>query len=248
MKLGKKDFKHDPKTVKLASLLDADFHVPSIYDFDKGRSAFPTDTYSNTKYGDCVMAGRTNHLLRLERVETRRTPRITAKMVVDKYFELTGGEDTGLVVLEALRDWRKGWEIKSQAGKRNYKIAAFGQLNHSDPKQLRLGCYILHGVQFGFGLPISAQAQTNEGYWDVVDGPEGEPYSWGGHLVASFAFDSENFYVITWGKKVRVTQAFIEKYCDEAWAVVDNLDEWREAFDVEGMKQKLKEIGASGIE
>lgn len=249
MKLGKKEFKADPKTIKLAPLLDMDFAVPSVYDLDKGRRPFPMDTFSNINYGDCVMVGRTHQLLRLERIETRRTPKITTQMVVDKYFELTGGADEGLVVVDTIRDWRtNGWEIKSHAGTRNYRIAGFGQLNPLDRKQLRLACYLLHGIQLGFNLPISAQDQTDQGYWDVAEGADAEPGSWGGHLVASFGYDFENFYVITWGKKVRVTNAFIEKYCDEAWAVVDSLDEWREAFDVEGMKTKLKEIGASRIE
>jgi hypothetical protein len=90
MKLGKKPYEHDPKTAKLAEFLDLTAVAPSTFDFDKGRAKFPTDTWSNNDYGDCVMAARTNHLLRLERSETRRTVPITKDMVVKKYFERFG--------------------------------------------------------------------------------------------------------------------------------------------------------------
>src|ERR1051325_11877257 len=202
MKLGKKEYKHDPRTVKLAEVTDIAKPIPSVFDFDKGRAKFPTDTWSNNDYGDCVMAARTNHLLRLERVETRRTPPITRQMVVDKYFQLSGGVDEGLVILDTMNDWRvNGWDIPTHAGTRHYTIDTFGELNSKNPKQLRQGVYFLHGIQFGFSLPISAQSQTRQGYWDIADGPDGEPGSWGGHCGAAFKYDFENIYVKTWGKE-----------------------------------------------
>lgn len=249
MKLGKHKHKQDDRTVKLALVLDETVPIPSVFDFDKGRAKFPIKVWGNDDYGDCVMATRANQLLRLERVETRRTVPITDKEVIDKYFELTGGADDGLNMLDTNVDWRKkGWDIPTHAGTRHYSIEAFGELNARNRKQLRQGVYFLHGVQFGFNLPISAQAQTDQGYWDVTTGPDSGAGSWGGHAVFSYAYDFENMYVITWGKKVRVTNAFIEKYCDEAWAVVDSLDTWRNgALDVEKLRQILKDIGASGI-
>jgi len=249
MKLGKKEYKHDPKTVKLGSVLDADYAIPSVFDFDKGRAAFPQSAFGNIEHGDCVMVTRTNQLLRLERVETRRTVPITTRMVLDKYFELTGGSDDGLVMLDTNRDWRtNGWDVKTHAGTRHYTIDAFGELDTNNPKQLRQGIYLLHGTQLGVALPISAQAQTDEGYWDVDDGPDGEPGSWGGHAILAYRYDHENLYVKSWGKTIRVTERFIAKYADEAWAVVDSFDTWREALDVEKLKKILSDIGASGIE
>lgn len=247
MKLGKRKYKHDEKTIMLGTVLDELAPVPSVYDFDKNRAPFPTDVWGNDRYGDCVMAGRTNHLLRLERVETRRTPRITAKEVIDKYFELSGGQDSGLVVLDALVDWRNnGWEIPTAAGIRHYFIDAFGELEVANRKQIRQSIYYLHGAQFGIELPISAQEQTRQGYWDVATGPDSEPGSWGGHLVAGFKYDFENVYVKSWGKEIKVSNAFIEKYCDEVWAVVDKLDPWKknDILDVAKLREILKDIGA----
>jgi hypothetical protein len=249
IKLGKHDHKHDDKTIQLSRVLDKTAVIPSVFDFDKGRAKFPLSAWGNTKYGDCVMATRTNQLLRLERVETRRTPPITEKEVVDKYFELTGGPDEGLNMLDTNRDWRStGWDIPTHAGTRHYTIDAFGEINVKDQKMVRQSIYFLHGVQFGFAMPNSAQDQTSEGYWDVADGPDGEPGSWGGHAVYGFAYDYDNVYVYSWGKRIRVTNEFVNKYGDEAWAVVDSLDKWREVLDVDKLRQILKDIGASGIE
>jgi len=249
MKLGKKDHVADPKTIKLARVLDETAVIPSVFDFDKGRAKFPLSPWGNTDYGDCVMATRTNQLLRLERLETRRTVPITEQNVIDKYFELSGGKDEGLVMLDTNRDWRtNGWDIPTHAGTRHYTVDAFGEINCSDHKMIRQSIYFLHGIQFGFAMPISAQEQTDEGYWDVADGSDGEPGSWGGHAVYGYAYDYDNVWVYSWGKPVRVTNNFIDKYCDEAWAVVDSLDKWREVLDVDKLKQILKDIGASGIE
>ena len=251
MKLGKQGYKEDPKTIKLVEqgVLNVDFAIPSVYDFDKHRAKFPTNDWGNIDNGDCVMATRANQLLRLERVETRRTVPITDQQVIDKYYELTGGPDEGLVMLDTNVDWRKnGWDIPTHAGVRHYTIEAFGELNCEDPNQLRSGVYLLHGIQGGFELPLSAKDQTDEGYWDAVDGPDSEPGSWGGHAVYIYAYDHENLYCKSWGKTVRITDAFISRYMDEAWAVVDSLDKWREALDVEKLRQILKDIGASGIQ
>jgi len=170
-------------------------------------------------------------------------------MVVDKYFQLTGGQDVGLNMLDTNRDWRtNGWNIPVSGKTRNYKIEAFGELYVKNPKQLRQGIYLMHGIQLGLSLPVSAQAQTNQGYWDVTTGPGSEPGSWGGHAVYATAYDFSNIYVYSWGMKIRVTDAFIAKYADEAWVAVDSMDKWREALDVPALKKILHDIGATAIE
>jgi hypothetical protein len=65
-KLGKKEYVHDDRTLQLHELLRTEqVHAPSTFDFDSGRKAFPRKVWGNDEYGDCVLAGRANHLLRL---------------------------------------------------------------------------------------------------------------------------------------------------------------------------------------
>lgn len=242
-KLGKLDHKHDDRTLMMARFL-APVRVPSIYDFDKGRRPFPWKVWKNDELGDCVIAGRANQQLRLERIEQRRTIGMRDVDVVNEYFRESGGQDSGLVMLDAQRSWRnEGWTVNG----RNYKIAAYGEVEPQDFDQLRSGIYVLHGMQYGFSLPIAAQAMTHQGVWDYngETGSEWQPGSWGGHCAYGKSYRRhDEFPVITWGREVVVTGNFIKKYCDEAWVVVDNLDPWSHSntLDVKGLTAALHQI------
>jgi hypothetical protein len=254
MRLGKQEHKFDERTLLMANYMLPDIRVPYRYNFDRGKTPLPLPMWGNDKWGDCVIAGEANHLLRLERIEQRRTVKLTEQIVVDRYKHLTGAQqpddanDTGLVVLEAMRNWyHEGWTVNG----RNYTIAAYGELEPGDRKQLRMGVYLLHGIHLGYWLPLSARKMTDEGVWDYQGqtGAEWQPGSWGGHLVYSKAFDEKGLEILTWGQKVKVTNAFIEKYCDEAWAVVDNFDSWRvrQTINVAALTNKLQLISSKPI-
>ena len=58
--------------------------------------------------------------------------------------------------------------------------------------------------------------------WDwtgSLDGPDA-PGSWGGHAVNVVAYDDAGLTVVTWGALQRLTWAFWQRYCDEAWAII----------------------------
>jgi hypothetical protein len=201
-----------------------------------------------------VKIAQANEIIRLERLEQRLTLRLTEEDVVREYQKMSGarspgdGNDTGLVMLNNNRQWRK---VGFSYGGKQFKICAFGELDPHDGEMLRAGVYLLHGVQFGFSLPRACQNMTN--VWDVPAGAKGadwQPGSWGGHAVFSKKYDTGGMQVLTWGQKVYVTNEFIARYCDEAWAVVDDFDNWRKRpeIDIEAIKAHLREIGASGIE
>lgn len=249
VRLGKQDHVHDDRTLMLANFILPDTHVPTSYDFDKGKREIPVRMWGNDDWGDCVIAGQANQLLRLERIEQRRTIPLGDQDAIDRYKALTGSQapgdanDNGLVVLDALRNWHhSGWI----SGSHNYTIDAYGELEPNDPLQLRMGVYLLHGVHFGFSLPDAAKVMTRNGVWDYngETGPEWEPGSWGGHLVFSKAYTKRGCKVLTWGEEVLVTDNFIKRYADEAWSVVDSLDAWKskQTIDVPALTKKLREI------
>lgn len=256
LKLGKLEHKHDDRTLMLAKYFLPDIRVPEIFDFDKRRAAFPLRMWGNAAYGDCVIADRCNAILRLERIEQRRTIALYDEDAISEYKKLTGCQqpgdenDTGLVILDAMREWKNdGLETDGRSGirsPRTYKIAAYGELDPHDGRQLRTAAYLLHGIHFGFWLPAAAQSMTDNGVWDYngETGPDWEPGSWGGHCVYSKAFDSTSMEVLTWAMKVKVTDNFIKKYCDECWAVVDSFDSWRtkQTIDVAKLTEQLHEI------
>lgn len=250
LKLGKLDHKHDDRTLMLADYVEVPV-VPAQYDFDKHRAPFPIHVWGNYDYGDCVIAAEANHVLRMERIEQRRTIKMTDKHAVDRYKLLTGCQapgddrDTGLVMLNTMKDWRNdGFRV----GDRRYKISAFGELLPQDDHQLRACIYLLGGIHFGFALPLSARLQTNRGYWDVLPdaGPASAPGSWGGHAVFSCKYDANFIYVKSWGKEIQVSNNFVRKYADEVWGVVDDLDKWRKTdqLDIQALVARLHAIGA----
>lgn len=256
VRLGKQEYEYDEKTLKLAIAISPTVVIPHMFDLDKGRSAFPIAMWGNDSWGNCVKVAEANEIIRLERLEQRRTLPITEQMVVDAYKAQTGSvspgdaNDHGLVMLSNLRLSRtQGFRVKT----RDYTIAAFGELDPQDGQMLRAGVFLLHGVQFGFALPKAAQRMST--VWDcpaplAYNDPEWKPGSWGGHAVFSKRYDDGGMEVITWGKKVYVTNAFINRYADEAWAVVDNFDNWRKRpeIDINTIIQHLRDIGASGIQ
>lgn len=266
MRLGKREYRPDERTVKMGAFLAPVEPVPATFDHDKHRAPFPISAWGNDEWGNCVIAGRVNHTLRIERIERRNTPNISPSDAISEYKSeslrqfgsapATAGDpyDQGLYVHETLKDWRgDGWPVlptRRSKKTRQQTIAAYGELYVSDHEMLRAAIFTLHGIQMGLSLPRSASIQMRNGQaWDSVptDSWENQPGTWGGHLVYCKRYDSGGIYCLTWGQEQYMTNAFIERYCDEAWAVVDSIERADRALDVQGMISYLRDIGASNI-
>jgi hypothetical protein len=251
VRLGKKEYKYDPRTVLMGRLLvpPPEKEAPSRYDHDKGKKVFPLDVWGNDEWGDCVFVSEANGLVRLERTESRRTISINEEVVVGKYKTMTGsqspgdGKDQGYVILDALKDWRNnGWTV----GKKTYKIAAYGELDKNDGRELRQAIWLLGGIYIGVGLPryVSGLVRNGVKTWDVVptETQDTQPWSWGGHAMFAKRYDKDGIYVLTWGTEVKLTNAFVARYCDEAWAVVDDLQGRSTRIDVAALTHILRGI------
>jgi hypothetical protein len=219
-KLGKAAAKKDARNLKFAALLMAAAPaLPASYDFDLSHPGIPTPMFGNDVHGDCVMAGRAHQTLRFEDIEQGSVLMITDKEVLKEYFKETGGADSGLVVLDSLNLWRqKGWKV----GKHTYKIKAFAQVNFTNKQQVRQAIYSDVGIGLGVQLPIAAQDQIQSGQpWDVTSGPDAVRGSWGGHYVFVPGYTPKGPVCVTWGRKQQMTWAWLNKYCDEAYAIFD---------------------------
>lgn len=252
VKLGKQPYKHDPRTLRLAEYFKLpDLRLPDTFDFDHNRRPIMNRMWGNDDYGDCVIAGEANQLLRLERVETWQTINLQDLDAINRYKHLTGckepgdDHDYGLVILDTNRDWRNNG-FQTAYKQRVYKIDAYGELNYDIHDEIRFGIYLLHGVQWGVSLPIAAQQMTVDGVWDYngQTGAKWEPGSWGGHCVYSKAYTTRGVKILTWDTEIEMTWRFIAHYADEAWGVVDSIDAWRLTghLDVDAMEAKLRQI------
>src|SRR4051794_6083854 len=85
----------DGRTLMMSKFADFSVTAPASWDFDKSRKRFPFNKWGNNEYGDCELAGRTNYLLRTQRLQTKTTPEITDDDVIALYKEITGCEMPG---------------------------------------------------------------------------------------------------------------------------------------------------------
>jgi len=241
-KLGRLQAREDKRTIKLATILKALPAYPAAFDVD---SQYPKLTdrnmFKNDVYSDCVIAGRAHQTLRFEDYEQKLQIPISDNDVEDEYKKETGGgpgwEDAGLDMLTSLNQWRQGW---TAAGK-TYSIYAYTKVDATNQNEVMAACYLFNGLYIGLRLPISAQ---NQEVWDVATGPNSLPDSWGGHCVYVVAYDDEGLTCLTWGERKKMTWAFFQTYCDQAFAVIDQKDNWvtNSPVDITTLSNILTEI------
>lgn len=221
-KLGKAQAKRDSRNFMFASLVKAPLVVPAEYDFDLKHTGIATPMFANDTYGCCVISGRAHQTLRFELIEQKAKIQITDKEVIAEYLKETGGVDSGLVVLDSLKLWRKkGWK----AAKKVYRIQAFTEIPTKDHASIKQAIFMDLGVGMGLSLPVSAQAQLQAGKpWSPISGAGSAPNSWGGHYVYVCGYTLTGPVCITWGRKQQMTWAFIDKYCDEVYALIDGVN------------------------
>ncbi len=247
-KLGKAPAKRDERNFKMAALLKIIPKVPKEWDFDttNKKHHIPLPLFGNDMYGDCVIAGRAHQTLRFEVTEQKKVIKLAEKDVLREYWKEEGGMgpayDQGLVVLDSLKLWRKrGWKV----GTNSYTIHAFAQIDRKNPAEVKAAICLLTGAGAGLSLPKSAQTQLDAGKpWDVVSGPDAKPNSWGGHYVFLSGYTAKGPVCVTWGRKQQMTWAFVRKYCDEMYGIVDNKDRFlkQSPLDVEKLERYLQQI------
>jgi hypothetical protein len=221
-KLGKRSAKREARNLQLKSILRAPVKLPAEYDFDSAHAGVPTPVFANDRVGDCVIAGRAQQTLRFELVEQQKVIRITDGEVVREYFLECGGQDTGLIVLDSLKAWRKrGWI----AGGERYFITAFAEIDRAAPSEVKRTVFTDLGVGLGLSLPLTAQREFEAGKpWTTTTGSGSTRGSWGGHYVYVTGYTKVGPMCVTWGRKQQMSWIFFGKYCDEAYAIIDAVD------------------------
>jgi hypothetical protein len=170
---------------------------------------YPMD--GNDTYGDCTIAG-VAHLIRGWDVETAESDAVpTEGAVVQEYFKLTGGEDTGLNEAEVLKTWQT-------TGLFGEQIAGYAPVNPKDLLQLHQAVAFYGGLYLGIMCPQSAQEQFARGEeWTYV---EGSPVL-GGHCVVALGYGPHGgLHCATWGGIAVLEASFLAHYLDEAWVIL----------------------------
>jgi len=243
-KLGKKLGRVvDPRTLKLKNLLEAPLPVPPVSSmYSRDRTSFPV--LGNDQYGDCALASLAGHrVIVQERNAGQKEREPSTQEVLEAYSAITGFDpndpstDNGTYMLDALNYQRRTGTGHEKDGT-THTIYAFAEVDRTT-MQLRLASWLFGGFYLGLWLPISAQDQD---VWDVADGANGRPGSWGGHAVWVIGYTRSTVTCITWGGKQAMTWAFISKYADEAYAVIS--EDFLKADDVTRAGFKHAELDA----
>lgn len=237
MKLGKKPARHDERTLKLASYLKPLPTPPTSCDYTKG--VVDWGMMLNDTLGDCTIAG-VGHAVQVWTLN--RTGEVTVPdSVILQYYEQWDGynpadssTDQGGVELDVLNKWRK-------AGFDGHALLAYADLEIAKHEHVMQSVFIFGGLYIGLNLPLSAQ---NQSAWDVVEGPDGEPGSWGGHAVFVPGYNPTGPFCITWGAIKQMTWKFWDKYVDEAHALLSADFANGDAVDMATLQRDLREVTA----
>lgn len=216
VKFGKLPARHDYRTLRFSAYVTPQLPKPpeqftvltEVYKNLKNNNpaeVFPMD--GNDKYGCCTIAALAhadtvyNGLIEKKKIAPE-------KDVLKVYFRLSGGMDTGLVVLDVLSYWRK----HNFSGD---KILAYVSIDSKNYTHVKQAINLFGGVYLGF--------QVQE---DAVDDFENNKV-WtpgrltnGGHAVYATGYDAETVEILTWGDTQYGTWDWWNQTVDEAYAIV----------------------------
>lgn len=202
---------------------------------DVPAAPYPID--GNDRFGCCVMAGAA-HLVAAWDKETDERDRVPdEQQVVETYFYLTGGADSGLVESSVLELWRS-------VGLFGETIAAYAPVDHASLLDIHQAVAFYGGSMLGIQCPASAQQQfAHHEPWTVVPGAQVV----GGHCIVALGYTPQGLLCATWGGIAEVTYPFLARYLDEAWAIIPH--QFVEVgkgpeLDLEALKADLDRLAA----
>ena len=239
LKLGKRDFVEDAR-----DLLFSRYVKPAALPTPPAQFGHETlfapkawGMLGNDEWGDCAWAGPAHETMILT-AEGGHPAAFSTSSVLSDYAAGTGFNpnagppgnnptDQGSNVRDVLK-YRRATGILDAANQR-HQIGAFVKLDQSNPTEIYQALYLFQAVGLGLQFPDSAQQQFQSGEpWDVVPGAKIE----GGHYVPLVARRA-NLEIVTWGALQQMTEAFLTKYCDEAWAYI-SVEDLTSGVDPEG--------------
>lgn len=146
---------------------------------------------------------------------------------------MTGGIDSGLVMLDVLNYWRR-------IGMMNNKILAYVRINPSNHAHVKQAIYLFGGVYMGFQVSSKCVEEFNARKpWT----PGNLIYS--GHAVHVVGYDDAGVNVLTWGSTQRGMWSWWDNSVDEAYAILPpeaGEGVFAPGFDFERLKKDLSEV------
>jgi hypothetical protein len=213
---GKLPAKHDERTLRFSALLapqlpppppsfDALLRVKVGLKLKRAlniQALFPMD--GNESHGDCTIAAAAHAETLWESFcGKRRVPKASA--VLRDYFDLSGGEDSGLVELDVLNRWRQG-------GITGERILAFASISRNSVEHIKQAIATFGGVYIGFETTTETLAQFRHH----------QPWTPGtrdgfGHAVFVTGYTANAVTCLTWGATQWGTWTWWHECVDECY-------------------------------
>jgi hypothetical protein len=246
LKLGKLPARVDPRTLSLSHYLRREVLPAPPPELDLAAAVSGWPMYGNDRIGDCTTAAAGHMIEAWTAAASGRPVEIPEAAVIEAFdavriVDPATGEE-GAVELDVLKLWRT-------AGIGGHEIGAFAAVALGDGELVRCAAELFCGLYVGLQLPLRAQEQAVWDWTGRLDGPDA-PGSWGGHAVDVVGYDEATLTVITWGAPQRLTWAFWERYCDEAYCIIspDFLAAGRspDGLDLAALEHDLALVTAGG--
>ncbi|MFD2421651.1 hypothetical protein [Amycolatopsis pigmentata] len=221
LKLGRKPNSGRRRVSLTSGHLPAAYTPPATLD---RYSAIPAATIGmdgNNSVGDCTCADVDHEVKAIQVAAGNTEVASTTAEVLAAYSAITGYDpadpstDQG-AEMQAVREyWRKtGFTLGGQV----HKILLFADLDIHNTTLVKWALDQFGAVGLGINFPASAMDQFQaEQPWDVVRGSQID----GGHAVALVGYDTQFWYVLTWGRVQKMTPEFFAAYAEEAWTALD---------------------------
>ena len=217
---GKKTKLTDPRTLQIRKYLDftalpplptQSANLSRVYGA-LGTSdpsvVFPMD--GNDTVGDCTIAALA-HLVTMINAFMGRKVIPTQQQCLDLYFQLTGGDDTGLDLLTVMNYVRQNGFFGEQP------IVAFAEMNLKNKWEFRQVLALFGFAYIGFVVPRKCITQFDAG------GPwTPGPLTADGHCVVAADYDLATglMSVETWGAVIGATWPWESECLDEAYVLL----------------------------
>ena len=174
------------------------------------KAAYPID--NNDVEGDCTVAGVV-HLKEAWHAKYGKpyTPPTNLE-IKNKYRQLSGGEDTGLVEANLLQTWQT-------TGLFGSTLPAYAPVQPTNILGIHQSVAFYDGAYLGIECPQSAQEQFANGEPWTYTGSEVE----GGHCIVALGYTANGLLCATWGGIAEVTYSFCAHYLTEVWCLISGI-------------------------
>ena len=215
MKLGRKEIRTDPRTLKIEKYLAEGIVPPASEDWTKGVTSW--GMMENDTYGCCCIAGA-GHAIQVWSLNDEKEITLPDKDILEQYGYWCGFNpsnpsetDNGCIELEVLNHWKK----YTFNGK---KLKAFATVSVSNQTEIKNSIALFGGIYIGLNVPnyVMNTLTTPGSTWNI----EPNDGTAGGHCVYVCGYDSATLTFISWGSVYKMTWGFWKTYVDEAYCLL----------------------------